>query len=161
MYSVTGTRQHAVFWQLGRNNWGHFHSSLGWSSLTWIVIWVWGTKCRTHTPTYSLCVSRLQTLFLVPASLGFFVGIDFVLAFPSAKGERKAQPIWALRSRVRSQDISIMYFSLAVQYGRHTSLLYSAEEIIWDIINNTCPLFVLTPYSTKASLLQLCSIDNW
>ena len=74
--------------------------------------------------TYSLCVSWLQTLFLAPGSLAFFVSIDFVLAFTSVKEGLEAQLIWALRTSVGSQNVLIMYFSLVVQYGEHISLLY-------------------------------------
>lgn len=78
--------------------------------------------------THFLCVSWLQTLFPLPASPAFFVGIDFVLAFTSGKGELKAQMIWGLRTSVGSQDISIMHFSPVVQYGERISLLFLKKK---------------------------------
>lgn len=80
--------------------------------------------------TYSLYEGWLQTLFLFPVSLVCLVGTDFVLAFPSVKEELKAQMIQPLRNTIGSKDISIMYFSLVVQYGELISLFYRAKEIM-------------------------------
>lgn len=135
--SITGKRKYR---QPDRNNWGHLHSC--WSSFTWIVICVCVTKCWIHMLTYSLYESWLQTLFLIPVSLISLVGTDFVLAFPWVKEELKAQMIRPLRNTVGSKGISIMYFSLVGHYDEHISLFYPAKEMIWDIINDTCPLFV-------------------